>query len=142
MRSSNARRRALSRLAIIVMMALVVVFLVSVAPVGGASKKKIVCKDKCYKLEKVTDEEDVPVTTCVRTCLLRGQYKWKITTRYYDYGHYEQWCDDNEYCPNSGCMKVGEYDKRENNPGFWKKCTKTVIEYDWLPKNAPSPCST
>lgn len=144
MRSSNTRRRALSRLAIIIMMALVVVFLVSVAPVGGAAKPKV-CKDKCGKKIKETDGS-YDVTNCIRQCVIKGKIKWKITTKSYDYGHYEQWCDDYDWCTNSKCIKVGEpYDKLEGTPdgepGAWKKCTGTDVDYvKLLPDEEPENC--
>ncbi len=133
----------MGQLAIVIVMALVLAFLVSVAPVSGAKLKT--CKDYCDKKEIVWDEEDVLQEKCVPICYIRSadEIKWKYSWRWCDFGHYEQWCYDQVYCPNSGCMKIdgSDYNKLIKKPGFVSKCTKWYYTFVRLPPGN-SPCDS
>ncbi len=130
MRSSDKRRGALGRLAIIIMMVLVLAFLVSVAPVSGAKPKY--CSDSCgKKLKSDPGPQDCwHEHTETRICKTSRGVKWLIQDRDCCNGYYYKICHHRAWCDNTGaCAEVGA--GWEKVIGHWKTCDKWEKRYEY-----------
>jgi hypothetical protein len=131
MRSSDKRRGAIGPWAIIIMMALVLAFLVSVAPVSGGSAGKY-CSDTCGKNIK-SDDPEYGYTSWhehkeTKICTTRKGTKYLIQDRDCESGSYIKICHHRAYCDQTkACAETGEFVKIT---GKWKQCTKWEKYYE------------
>lgn len=132
MRSSNKRRGALDQWAIVIMMALVLAFLVGVAPVSGAKY----CSDTCGKKIQ-SDDPDYGFISWhehkeTKICKTSQGTKYLIQDRDCEKGSYIKECNHRVYCANTkSCAEV--------EPGYikivgtWKECTPWVKYFVTIP---------
>ncbi len=129
MRSSDKRRGALGQWATVIMMALVLAFLVGVAPVSGAKY----CSDTCGKKIKDTDPGDVTrwhEHKETKICKTAKGTKYLIQDRDCAKGIYIRMCHDRVYCTQTkACAEIGPaYEKKA---GSWKECDPWDKYFDY-----------
>lgn len=128
MRSSNKMSGALGKMAIVIILALVLAFLVSVAPISAVPKK---CSDFCDPKVKVKTAE-WPEHLETKICKTSRGTKWLIKDRVCTAGDYIKQCQKREYCPNTKvCAKVGN--KFPVVVSHWKSCTAWKKHYETIP---------
>lgn len=121
MRSFDKRRGVLGKWAIVIMMALVLAFLASVAPVSGAAKTKY-CSDTCGKSvnSKTSGYSEWDEHVRTKICKTSKGTKYLVKDRHCEKGNIIKICHHRAYCPNTGkCAETTEFIK---NVGKWKHC--------------------
>lgn len=135
MRSFDKRRGVLGKWAIVIMMALVLAFLASVAPVNGAAKTKY-CSDTCSKSIK-SDDPDYGYHTWdedkkTKICKTSKGTKYLYQHRECATGGIIKECHKRSYCDNTKkCAEIG--DPIVKQIGTWKSCTKWEKTYGTEP---------
>lgn len=111
---------ALGKMAIVIILALVLAFLVSVAPVSAVKK----CSDSCgAKIKDLSSERCWPEQVATKICKTSRGTKWLVKDRTCCAGDYIRWCYHREPCSNKkySCAQVGDAFKKV--VGHYKTCT-------------------
>ncbi len=129
MRSSNKGGGVLGKWTTIIVLALLLAFLVSAAPVSGAVSKKQ-CVTKCGILQKkqtaVTPEHQEQYLGTITLRKIKYE-RWLIKDRTCKSGYYYRICEPRSWCENTKYCAIGV--KYESRGADYKTCSPWKAKY-------------
>lgn len=130
-------RKAISRIFVVLMTVLLMIFLANPAnaiTIGKKSKTVDNCEVRCTKYEEVTDANYKNERTVLIYSFMVGGVQKNLYVKYSQdcaNGHYSRICTPFARCPNNGlCEQSGPI--RTESTGHWERCSKWDIIDVWV----------